>query len=144
MKSAEEYFQKICLSIKDKDLHTLIRAEIEDHISEAKESGITTEQALEQLGDPILLGKSFEDIYQPKIDYLFITGLTLVFLMGILLQFQLVIMFTRVARWIDVAGCQVRPRRAGTSDQRPRSDDTAAFLGVRNVSFLCNCQNKPV
>ena len=76
-KSIDDYIDKICEQIRFKKAHNQIAKEIENHIIEQKESflkyGLNEKEALEkainEIGDAILVGEKFNEVYKPKINW---------------------------------------------------------------------------
>lgn len=76
-KSIDDYIDKICEQIRFKKAHNQIAKEIENHIIEQKESflkyGLNEKEALEkainEMGDAILVGEKFNEVYKPKINW---------------------------------------------------------------------------
>lgn len=76
-KSIDDYIDKICEQVRFKKAHNQIAKEIENHIIEQKESflkyGLNEKEALEkainEMGDAILVGEKFNEVYKPKINW---------------------------------------------------------------------------
>ncbi len=76
-KNIEDYVNKVCEQVRFKKAHYKISKEIENHIIEQKESflkyGITEDEAMQkainEMGDAVLVGESFNSIYKPKLNW---------------------------------------------------------------------------
>jgi rod shape determining protein RodA len=77
MQPIEDYLDVICAHIRNRDLHTEIRAELRAHleeiVAELSDEGATMEDAiataLERVGDPVVIGKRMNRVYKPRLDF---------------------------------------------------------------------------
>lgn len=91
----ERFLEKICSEIKDKSIKKEISHEIENHIYDKKNDFIfegykeneAEEKAIEEMGDPILIGKNLNKIYKPKLNYLLLIIISVLSIFGILTSF---------------------------------------------------------
>ncbi|MCI1696027.1 permease prefix domain 1-containing protein [Aneurinibacillus aneurinilyticus] len=82
-----DFLDLVCEQIKAKEIHSEIRPELESHLNDLIEQKIregvhreeAIQQAIRQMGDPILLGKQLHKVHKPKIEWGLI-GLVVVFL----------------------------------------------------------------
>lgn len=73
----KDYINKVCMLIKNKDVHYDINLELQDHIETLKEdfinSGLSeeeaTEKALSHMGDPSLIGTQLNKTHKAKIGW---------------------------------------------------------------------------
>jgi len=77
-KDKERFLDLVCQSIKAKNLHKKIRKELDDHIEDQVEvyiakNGMDENQALikaiEDMGDPLLVGKELNDAHKPLVEW---------------------------------------------------------------------------
>lgn len=72
-----DYINKVCMLIRNKDVHYDIKLELQDHIETLKEdfisSGLSEEEAIEKaishMGDPSLIGKQLDKTHKAKIGW---------------------------------------------------------------------------
>ncbi len=70
----DEYIQDVCNQIRTKRAHKAIAKEISDHIEDQKNSFILQGQdektainnAIREMGDPVIIGEQFDKIHRPK------------------------------------------------------------------------------
>lgn len=82
-----DFLDLVCGQIKAKEIHSEIRAGLESHLNDVIEQKIkegvhkeeAMQQAIRQMGDPILLGKQMHKVHKPKMEWGLI-GLVAVFL----------------------------------------------------------------
>ncbi|WP_442601699.1 FtsW/RodA/SpoVE family cell cycle protein [Paenibacillus sp. KN14-4R] len=100
--SIESYLDQVCQHIKAKELHGVIRQELEGHYAELTHDyiadGHTEEEAgklaVKQLGDPVDVGKGFNKVHRPKTDW------WLVGMIGVLVGFAvLMILYTSTEKY---------------------------------------------
>lgn len=73
----QEYISKVCMLIKNRDVHYDITLELQDHIQTLKEdfisSGLSeeeaTEKAIAHMGDPDLVGKELNKTHKAKLNW---------------------------------------------------------------------------
>lgn len=73
----QEYINKVCMLIKNKDVHYDVTLELEDHIQTLKEdflnSGLleeeATEKAIAHMGDPDLVGKELNKTHKTRLNW---------------------------------------------------------------------------
>ncbi|MDD4170357.1 MAG: FtsW/RodA/SpoVE family cell cycle protein [Desulfotomaculaceae bacterium] len=76
-KYAQEFLQSVCQQIRFKGIHENITNELSDHIDDQKneyiKQGFDEEaaflKAVEQMGDPVLVGKQLDKAHRPKIEW---------------------------------------------------------------------------
>lgn len=94
-KSINEFLQKTCAQIRYKSVHKSITNELSDHIEEQKleyikqglDEEAATEKALEQMGDPVLVGKQLDKAHQPKTEWSIISLAAILVVIGGIVQF---------------------------------------------------------
>lgn len=94
-KYIEDYLQKACSQIRYKGIHSSIRNELTDHIEEQKsqyiKQGLTEEvaiqKAVEQMGDPVEVGKQLDKAHRPKIEFSILSLVAVLVLIGGVVQF---------------------------------------------------------
>jgi cell division protein FtsW (lipid II flippase) len=75
--NVQEYINKVCMLIKNKDVHYDINLELQDHIQTLKEdfisSGLSeeeaTEKALAHMGNPDLIGKELNKTHKARLSW---------------------------------------------------------------------------
>lgn len=90
----KQYLETICDQIRYKKIHTDICEEIENHITDQKEAyktqGIDDEtatlKALEQMGDPVVVGTELDRTHRPKPEWSIILLTFLLLLTGICIR----------------------------------------------------------
>lgn len=93
----KKFLDKVCSEIKYKSIRNEIYEELESHIEEIKQEytmiGKSNQEiedkVIEQMGDPIQIGKELNKIHHPKFDF------ELLFLVMILISFGMLVAFTR-------------------------------------------------
>ena len=91
----KQYLETICSQIRYKKIHDEICGEIENHISDQKEAykaqGIGDEaaelKALEQMGDPVIVGTELDRTHRPKPEWSIIALTALLLFAGIFIRF---------------------------------------------------------
>jgi hypothetical protein len=91
----KQYLETICSQIRCKKIHGDIREEIENHIVDQKEAfkaqGFNDEtvtlKALEQMGDPIIIGTELDRTHRPKPEWSVITLTILLLAAGTVIRF---------------------------------------------------------
>ena len=89
-----QYLKIICEQIRWKKAHPLVSKEIEDHIMDQKnaliDKGVDEEtaadQAIKEMGDPILIGSAFDRTYRPKIAWSIIVLTGVALLLGLAIR----------------------------------------------------------
>ncbi|MDQ7791298.1 MAG: FtsW/RodA/SpoVE family cell cycle protein [Clostridia bacterium] len=87
----QDYLDNVCSRIKCRDVHPQIKLEIlvhiEDNVKHLTEKGLTEsqalEQALKQMGDPVILGRQLHRAHKPRMEW------SLLLLVGSLVSFGL-------------------------------------------------------
>ena len=85
-----EYLKTVCDQIRWKKAHDVISKEIENHIIDQKdafmangvEEEMATDQAIKEMGDPIVVGSELDRTYRPKIAWSIIVLTGIVLLLG--------------------------------------------------------------
>ncbi len=82
-----EYIKTVCEQIRWQKAHNVISKEIEDHIIDQKNAFVAngldeetaTERAIEEMGDPILVGCELDRTHKPKVEWsiIILTGISL-------------------------------------------------------------------
>ena len=96
-KYAQEYIQTICKQIRFKGIRNNIARELSDHIEDQKneyirqgfDEEIASLKAVEQMGDPILVGKQLDRTHRPKMEWSILSLAAILVLMGGIVQFFL-------------------------------------------------------
>ncbi len=96
-KHVQEYIQAICKEIRFKGVRKTIAAELTDHIEDQKnvymgqglDEDTASLKAVEQMGDPVLVGRQLDKAHRPKTDGWMLALAALVVLMGGAVQFFL-------------------------------------------------------
>lgn len=91
----QEFFEAVCGQIRYNCVHKTIINELEDHIEQQKgvfiEKGFDEETALdktlEQMGDPVVIGKQFNKTYKPQTEWSVLAVTFLLVLCGGVVQF---------------------------------------------------------
>lgn len=91
----KQYLETICSQIRCKKIHVDIREEIENHIVDQKEAfkaqGFNDEtatlKALEQMGDPVIIGTELDRTHRPKPEWSVITLTILLLAAGTVIRF---------------------------------------------------------
>lgn len=94
-KTIQEFLQTACNQIRYKSVHTSIVNELTDHIEEQKSQYIkegfseeaATNKAIEQMGDPVLVGKELNKAHRPKIEWSILSLVAVLVLIGGAVQF---------------------------------------------------------
>lgn len=77
-KDKESFLNLVCQSVRAKNLHKKIRKELSDHIEDQTEAYITKEgmdenqaliRAIEDMGDPLLVGKELNEAHKPLVEW---------------------------------------------------------------------------
>jgi cell division protein FtsW (lipid II flippase) len=91
----QEFLQTACNQIRYKSIHKSIVNELTDHIEEQKIHYIklgfseeeATAKAIEQMGDPVLVGKELDKAHRPKTEWSILSLVAVLVLIGGALQF---------------------------------------------------------
>lgn len=91
----QEYINKVCALIKNKDVHYDINLELKDHIQTLKEEFLSyglsddeaTEKALSHMGDPELIGNQLDKTHKAKVGWGFIIPLLGFSLFGLITMY---------------------------------------------------------
>lgn len=86
----KQYLETVCRQIRLKSVHADIREEIENHIADQKEAFISqgmeeetaTVKAVEQMGDPVIVGTELDRTHRPKPEWSIIALTALLLLAG--------------------------------------------------------------
>lgn len=104
-KYIEEFLEKVRGQIKSKEAKCVVEQELQAHIQQRKqeylEKGLSdaeaAQQVINQMGNPITLGKEMHRIHKPKIDWV------LIGLFSLLLIFGIVPMYTMNVEYLEHA-----------------------------------------
>lgn len=96
-KHIQDFLQAICNQIRFKSIHKSVINELCDHIEEQKceyikqgmKEETATVKALEQMGDPVLVGKQLDKAHQPKTEWSILALAGILVLIGGVVQFFL-------------------------------------------------------
>ena len=96
-KNIPEFLQVICSQIRYKSVHKSIVNELSDHIEEQKQEYIrqgfceeTAEvKAIEQMGDPVIVGKQLDNTHRPKTEWSILSLAAVLVVIGGAVQFLL-------------------------------------------------------
>jgi len=94
-KAIEQYLETACKQIHYKSIHKSIYHELKDHIEEQRnqytKEGFTEEdattKAIEEMGDPVLVGKELDKTHRPKTEWSILSLVAILVLTGGALQF---------------------------------------------------------
>ena len=92
IKDRERFLGDVIGQIRSKEARVNVEKELNYHLKEAKEfwlgKGLTTkeaeEKAVKQMGDPFKLGEKMNKLYRPKVDWLLLSLLAAVMMLGFL------------------------------------------------------------
>ncbi|HEY4390932.1 MAG TPA: FtsW/RodA/SpoVE family cell cycle protein [Paenibacillus sp.] len=93
--SVQDFLQKVCKEIRFRSVHAKIGRELSDHIEDQKDEYIqqgfseetATLMAIEQMGDPTLIGKPLNKAHQPITEWSILLITALLVLIGGTLQY---------------------------------------------------------
>lgn len=91
----KDYINSVCNQIKWKNSHIYISKELENHIIDLKDSLLaqgleedeSTERAIAEMGDPVLIGNDLDKIHRPKVEWSIVALTTITLLLGLVVQF---------------------------------------------------------
>lgn len=94
-KTIQEFLQTACNQIRYKSVHKSIVNELTDHIEEQKNQYVkegfseeaATNKAIEQMGDPVLVGKELDKAHRPRTEWSILSLVAILVLIGGALQF---------------------------------------------------------
>jgi cell division protein FtsW (lipid II flippase) len=94
-KAIQEFLDTACNQIRYKSIHKSIIDELTDHIEEQKIQYIkkgysqeeATAKAIEQMGDPVLVGKELDKAHRPKTEWSILSLVAILILIGGAVQF---------------------------------------------------------
>jgi cell division protein FtsW (lipid II flippase) len=94
-KALQEFLQIICKQIRFKSIHKQITKELSDHIDDQKneylKQGFDEEtasfKALEQMGDPVLVGKELDKTHKPKTEWSILSLAVILVVIGGIIQY---------------------------------------------------------
>lgn len=89
-----EYLKTVCEQIRWKKAHSVVSEEIHDHIIDQKHAleaeGIEEDtaivKAIEEMGDPVLVGSELDRIHRPKIEWSIIVLTGMALLLGVAIR----------------------------------------------------------
>ncbi len=89
------YIESVCNQIRWKKVHPIISKELENHIIDQKDAfinqglteDIALDKAIEEMGDPIEVGKELDLTHRPKLELSIIIFTSIALLVGITLRF---------------------------------------------------------
>jgi cell division protein FtsW (lipid II flippase) len=89
-KTIQEFLQTACNQIRYKSVHKSIINELTDHIEEQKNQYIkeglseedATKKAIEQMGDPVLVGKELDKAHRPRTEWSILSLVAILVLIG--------------------------------------------------------------
>ncbi len=90
------FLDQICRPVKAKELHNEIKLEIESHVNDIIEEHLrngrseedAVNEAVEQMGDPIIIGKQFRRIHKPRFEWGLISSILLFIAIAILAMYN--------------------------------------------------------
>jgi cell division protein FtsW (lipid II flippase) len=96
-KYVQEFLETICQQIRYKGIHMKITKELSDHIDDQKNEYIkqgfdeeaATLKAVEQMGDPVLVGKQLDKAHRPKNEWSILALAAILVTIGGLVQYYL-------------------------------------------------------
>ncbi|MDP4179568.1 MAG: FtsW/RodA/SpoVE family cell cycle protein [Bacillota bacterium] len=96
-KNIQEFLQSTCNQIRFKSAHKSISNELSDHIEEQKKEYINqgydeetaVVKAIEQMGDPVLVGKQLDNAHRPKTEWSILLLSAVLVVIGGMFQFFL-------------------------------------------------------
>ncbi|WP_078552535.1 FtsW/RodA/SpoVE family cell cycle protein [Bacillus alkalicellulosilyticus] len=102
MNTIQKYIEEVCRHIKSKEARKVVSLELEHHLAEKKsalqEKGITGDEAdavaVEQMGNPITVGKEFHKLHKPIIDWGLLSLLVILLGVSLLPKFVFEQMYT--------------------------------------------------
>ncbi|OPZ88285.1 MAG: Rod shape-determining protein RodA [Firmicutes bacterium ADurb.Bin419] len=91
----QDFLQKACSQIRYKSIHSSVVNELTDHIEEQKNQYIkqglnedeATTKAVEQMGDPVVVGKQLDKAHRPRIELSILSLVAVLVLIGGIVQF---------------------------------------------------------
>jgi len=101
----KQFMQQVCAPVKAKELHSEIKLELMNHLADLVDDRMNThgdkeeviEQAIYQMGDPILIGKQFHKAHRPRMEWRLL-GITIIFIaLGLIAMYgtQLALVYPR-------------------------------------------------
>ena len=77
MNDIKNYLDTVCEQIRFQKAHTIVKRELQDHITDQTnaliqqgiEKDIAVQKAIEQMGDPVLVGTELDRVHRPKLEW---------------------------------------------------------------------------
>lgn len=96
-KYVQEFLQSVCKEIRFRSIHKDINKELSDHIEDQKNEYIkqgldeetATLKAVEQMGDPVIVGKQLDKAHRPKTEYSILSIAAILVVLGGIVQYFL-------------------------------------------------------
>ena len=93
----KKYLDKVCEQIRFQKAHPIVQKELEDHIVDQTEAFVlegmpktkAVEKAIEQMGDPVMVGAQLDRVYRPKTQWSLIFFVILFSIVGFILQYNI-------------------------------------------------------
>jgi cell division protein FtsW (lipid II flippase) len=93
----QEFLQSVCNEIRFKGIHKSIAKELSDHIEDQKyeyiDQGLDEEtatiKAVEQMGDPVIVGQQLNNAHKPRIEWSILSISTVLVIIGAAVQYFL-------------------------------------------------------
>ena len=97
MKRIQEYLEKVLAQVRVKKIRPILGRELEDHLllqtrdyqTQGMEDGQAQQQAIADMGDPVMLGKQLDGVHRPLWDIPMLVYALLVVALGLVIQFLL-------------------------------------------------------
>ena len=89
-----DYIKTVCEQIRWKKAHAAVSRELEDHIIDQKNAYLdngtceekATDEAIRQMGDPVIVGAQLDGTYRPKPDWVIVIFTIVTLLLGVTLN----------------------------------------------------------
>lgn len=93
----QEFLQSVCKEIRFKSMHNRIIKELMDHIEDQKdeyikqgmEEDVAVLKAVEQMGDPVVVGKQLDKTHRPKTEWSIVSIAAMLVVLGGVVQYFL-------------------------------------------------------
>ena len=97
MKRIQEYLEKVLAQVRVKKIRPILGRELEDHLllqtrdyqAQGMEEAQAQQQAITDMGDPVILGKQLDGVHRPLWDIPMLVYALLVVALGLVIQFLL-------------------------------------------------------
>ena len=97
MKRIQEYLEKVLAQVRVKKIRPILGRELEDHLllqtrdyqTQGMEEEQAQQQAIADMGDPVMLGKQLDGVHRPLWDIPMLVYALLVVALGLVIQFLL-------------------------------------------------------